>query len=427
MDNYTSNQAPQPQPQVQQPYRPYSSYEPIPAPPAPPAPPQDYTTEQATQTQQPSKRTLISIGVGLLAVILIGLATAFKGEPERFVEVGLQLFPFAILAAIAWAGLKNSTAAIFAYITLGLFAIVVVGFSFLITLEALLEPGFLDGTTKTPFKPGAGGSMLVLLMLLTLAVALSSALLFRPVRAAAAKVVPIDPDNFVHKIAICILTLIVLSALAPLIALGGKPPLLEVINLPAIQQAGSSVQARPLDLVYQLAWTIPVALIGAGWPIARNFRTTLQRLGLVRPSLLQIGVGLGLGVVLAVIAATLLDPGITRIWTAMGWPTTNTEAFYGQLMSKLMNPLGAVIIGVSAGVGEEMAVRGLLQPRIGLIASNLVFTSLHAFQYGVDGLLSVFIIGLILGIIRARTNTTTSAIVHGTYDFTLVMGSLLNF
>ena len=90
-------------------------------------------------------------------------------------------------------------------------------------------------------------------------------------------------------------------------------------------------------------------------------------------------------------------------------------------MANLVTPVGAVLIGITAGLGEELAVRGLLQPRIGLIASNLVFTGFHAFQYGADGLLSVFIIGVILGVVRARTNTTTSAIVHGVYDFTLVL------
>ena len=54
-----------------------------------------------------------------------------------------------------------------------------------------------------------------------------------------------------------------------------------------------------------------------------------------------------------------------------------------------------------------------------------MFTSLHAFQYGPDALLSVFTIGFILGIIRARSNTTTSAIVHGMYDFTLILAASL--
>ena len=63
---------------------------------------------------------------------------------------------------------------------------------------------------------------------------------------------------------------------------------------------------------------------------------------------------------------------------------------------------------------------------IGLIFANLLFTSVHAFQYGFDALLSVFIVGTILGITRARTNTSTAAIVHGVYNFTLVMMSVLN-
>jgi hypothetical protein len=70
-------------------------------------------------------------------------------------------------------------------------------------------------------------------------------------------------------------------------------------------------------------------------------------------------------------------------------------------------------------------VRGALQPRLGLLLSNLFFVSLHAFQYGFDALLSVFIVGLVLGIVRARSNTTTSSIVHGLYDFILVMISAL--
>ena len=62
-----------------------------------------------------------------------------------------------------------------------------------------------------------------------------------------------------------------------------------------------------------------------------------------------------------------------------------------------------------------------MQPRLGILLSNLLFTALHAWQYNWDGLLSVFLIGLVLGVIRKKTNTTTSAVVHGTYDFTLIM------
>ena len=56
---------------------------------------------------------------------------------------------------------------------------------------------------------------------------------------------------------------------------------------------------------------------------------------------------------------------------------------------------------------------------------NIFFTSLHAMQYGFDGLLSVFMVGMILGLVRKRTNTSTSAIVHGTYDFILVVATMM--
>jgi CAAX amino terminal protease family. len=113
-------------------------------------------------------------------------------------------------------------------------------------------------------------------------------------------------------------------------------------------------------------------------------------------------------------------PLIDTIWQTFGWPTTDHEAF-SELIAFAISPLGALVIGVTAGLGEELAIRGVLQPRLGIFLSNLFFVSLHAFQYHWDGLLVVFVVGLICGLVRKRTNTTTAAIVHGVYNFVLVM------
>jgi uncharacterized protein len=120
----------------------------------------------------------------------------------------------------------------------------------------------------------------------------------------------------------------------------------------------------------------------------------------------------------------LLSKGVDLAWGALGWPRTDTKSF-GQLLAFAMSPLGALVIGVTAGLGEELAIRGVLQPRLGILLSNLFFTALHALQYHWDSLLPVFIVGIALGLIRRRTNTTTSAIVHGTYDFLLIMATVL--
>src|SRR5262249_39402008 len=148
----------------------------------------------------------------------------------------------------------------------------------------------------------------------------------------------------------------------------------------------------------------------------------LRRVGLVVPTAGQVVFGLVFAVVLA-FGMGAVDYAITELWTWMGWPKTDSKAFE-ELMKFAINPLGALVIGVSAGLGEELFARGVLQPRLGILLSNLFFTALHALQYNWDGLVSVFLIGLILGVIRKRTNTTTSAIVHGTYDFTLIMLSV---
>lgn len=90
-------------------------------------------------------------------------------------------------------------------------------------------------------------------------------------------------------------------------------------------------------------------------------------------------------------------------------------------MAFAISPIGALVIGVTAGLGEELGVRGVLQPRLGIWLSNLFFTSLHAFQYHWDALLVVFVIGMACGLVRKHTNTTTAAIVHGVYNFVMVM------
>jgi uncharacterized protein len=208
-------------------------------------------------------------------------------------------------------------------------------------------------------------------------------------------------------------------AIGQLIATRGAPALLEMVRLnPEAMQTGTDAE-QLLLIVYAFVWTVPGALIAAGYPVVRSAGEALRRLGMVRPTAWQVGGGLVLALLL-VAGASLLDTGIGWLWETMGWPRTDSATFE-QMLGAAISPIGAVVIGVTAGVGEEMVVRGALQPRLGIFLSNLFFASLHAFQYGFDGVLSVFAIGLVLGIVRARSNTTTSAIVHGVYDFVLVM------
>jgi len=99
----------------------------------------------------------------------------------------------------------------------------------------------------------------------------------------------------------------------------------------------------------------------------------------------------------------------------MDWPQTDMEAFEA-FRATYLSPLGAIILGVAAGLGEELVVRGVLQPRLGIWLSNALFTSLHALQYNWDALLVVFGLGMVCGVVRKKANTTTNAIVHGMHN-----------
>jgi membrane protease YdiL (CAAX protease family) len=99
---------------------------------------------------------------------------------------------------------------------------------------------------------------------------------------------------------------------------------------------------------------------------------------------------------------------------------TDEEAIK-ELFGFTAGPVGAIVAAVVAGFGEELVFRGVLQPRLGIFLPALMFAAVHALQYNFDALLQVLFLGVVFGLIRKRTNTTTSAIIHGGYDFVLLL------
>jgi membrane protease YdiL (CAAX protease family) len=77
---------------------------------------------------------------------------------------------------------------------------------------------------------------------------------------------------------------------------------------------------------------------------------------------------------------------------------------------------------LSAGVGEEVTLRGGLQPRLGIPLTALLFAALHV-QYSWFGMGLVFALGLALGLIRKHASTTAAIVVHGIYDMLAVFSS----
>ena len=84
-----------------------------------------------------------------------------------------------------------------------------------------------------------------------------------------------------------------------------------------------------------------------------------------------------------------------------------------------------VLLAAAAGLGEELFFRGALQPIFGIVPTSLIFAISHV-QYGLSpATLTVFLLSIVLGIIRKRSNTTVAILVHGGYNFILGLLSLL--
>ena len=79
------------------------------------------------------------------------------------------------------------------------------------------------------------------------------------------------------------------------------------------------------------------------------------------------------------------------------------------------------MIGLSAGIGEEVLIRGAIQPRFGIVIGALLWTVLHI-QYDVSFvMLGLFGIGIMFGYQRKYFGTTSAIITHALYNVIVVM------
>ncbi|NCN64854.1 MAG: CPBP family intramembrane metalloprotease [Candidatus Altiarchaeum hamiconexum] len=161
-----------------------------------------------------------------------------------------------------------------------------------------------------------------------------------------------------------------------------------------------------LDVVINELFYLAIAIFGYGYLTRRNLKETLNCLGIKKPDFSNIvfGFSAGIGLIFIVIIFGL-------IFQHFGIGEENTD-----WIKNLISIQNAFIIGLSAGICEEILFRGALQPKFGIILTALLFTFLHTQYPALWILFMIFAIGIILGYVRKITNTTTAIIVHSTYD-----------
>lgn len=228
--------------------------------------------------------------------------------------------------------------------------------------------------------------------------------LFRPVRRGLARFTPLDPLSAIDMTGLCIL----IGIIGFLASTYG--------NDPAPDQVG---EVSVSQLAAQFVFLIALAFIAVGIRLWRNPREAVERLGLVMPSGrdLAFGVGALVGAFALTIAAGVL--------TTQFQPEVSTEInqVTGDITSNVNGVLAAVLFGLGSGASEELLLRGALLPRYGIVLTAILFALLHS-QYGVSFvLLGVFAIGVLLGFLRTRTNTTTAILVHALFNMIAVLAS----
>lgn len=272
--------------------------------------------------------------------------------------------------------------------------------------------GALDLGGAGLVQAGPGGQQKALDVGIMVTAAVAAVLAARPVRERIARVMPIDPDSPVHAYALVLAVIMFGTQLATVL----------FVDVLAIDKALPSLSIW--DVLASETPFLIMAVAGVGLFIRRNAGGAAERLGLARPAWWHVATALAAaGVFFALVQGA---DWLSHQWTpgiASQVDKTTQHAFGG-----LNDPIGIAAIALLPGICEEILFRGALQPRLGLVVTAVLFTSIHT-QYGLSfDALAVLIVAIGLGLIRKYTNTTSSSICHIAYNLlagTGIAGGLL--
>jgi hypothetical protein len=177
---------------------------------------------------------------------------------------------------------------------------------------------------------------------------------------------------------------------------------------------------------YNWVGLILLSICGCGIFVGRKPREVFARLGFRKPTLSQVGIGIGI-----IVFSFAYD----LVWSLY---THNTSGDLGAKLSNYNSGTFGVIGGLApsvvlafatafcAGMGEETLIRGALQPVFGILPAAILHGVLHGqFAHAPIFILQVAGWSTCMGIVKRYTNTTTTIIGHA--GFNLVTVFLFSF
>lgn len=231
--------------------------------------------------------------------------------------------------------------------------------------------------------------------------------LIKPFRKALARVTPLDPASPIDMSGLCLVLAIGAAFAVILVNIGASP---DDLDVEAVSYA---------ELFSTAAFELALALVAVGWGIRRGLRGSWERLGFRMPTIktVLVAVGFLLLVYIPSIGGSLLtqefQPEIPE----------QVDSVTDDITAEVQSPVGAVALGLSAGLGEEAFFRGALQPRYGLVVQAALFALVHS-QYGLSWIvLGLFGVGILLGIERHYFGTTAAMLTHALFNIIAVLAA----
>ena len=254
------------------------------------------------------------------------------------------------------------------------------------------------GVASLTFQTSNG----LLFLLLGLALSLP---LVPSIRRALARVLPIDAASPIDMVGLCLILAACAIFAVILINIGSSPEDLDVESV--------SLAELALTAVFELG----LAYLAVGWLVRRDFSAATDRLAIRWPGCKTWVIAVGF-LVLSY-AGSAVGSVLTEIYQPDLADQINSVT--DEMTTDVQNPVGAVILGASAGIGEEALLRGAIQPRFGVFLTAALFALLHS-QYGLSFVIvGLFLVGVVLGLERKFFGTTAAMITHAMFNVIAVL------
>jgi membrane protease YdiL (CAAX protease family) len=213
-----------------------------------------------------------------------------------------------------------------------------------------------------------------------------------------------NPNSAVHLSAVLLMLLVAALNTFQFVLTGGLDGVAE-----SVETTGVSIYAN----LFETALWLVAAFLGTGFAIRRTLPATFERLGLRIPISRDAIIGTGAGI--ALFFSSMI---FTAVWQSLTDPETfaqqirAAEGFSRQLQSL---PVILLVAG-GAAIGEEIFMRGALQPVFGIGLTSAFFALLHNQYLLTPTFVFIFFVGVVFGLVRRNVSTTAAVIAHFVYN-----------